>query len=59
VIGAAVNEACRVEALTKTIGRDLLMTEAVAQHLSYDVEHLGEHQLRGVSARISVYGLAR
>jgi adenylate cyclase len=58
VIGAAVNEACRVEALTKTIGRDLLMTEAVARHLSHDVEHLGEHQLRGVSARMSVYGLA-
>ncbi|MEY9885096.1 adenylate/guanylate cyclase domain-containing protein [Bradyrhizobium sp. USDA 329] len=58
VIGAAVNEACRVEALTKTIGRDLLMTEAVARHLSHDVEHLGEHQLRGVAARMSVYGLA-
>ncbi|WP_246668311.1 adenylate/guanylate cyclase domain-containing protein [Bradyrhizobium elkanii] len=58
VIGAAVNEACRVEALTKIIGRDLLMTEAVARHLSHDVEHLGEHQLRGVSARMSVYGLA-
>ncbi|WP_334379369.1 MULTISPECIES: adenylate/guanylate cyclase domain-containing protein [unclassified Bradyrhizobium] len=58
VIGAAVNEACRVEALTKKIGRDLLMTEAVARHLSHDVEHLGEHQLRGVSARMSVYGLA-
>lgn len=57
VIGAAVNEACRVEALTKTIGRDLLMTEAVAGHVA-DVEHLGEHQLRGVSARMSVYGLA-
>ena len=58
VIGAAVNEACRVEALTKTIGRDLLLTEAVARHLSHDVEHLGEHQLRGVSARMSVYGMA-
>ncbi|WP_426612837.1 adenylate/guanylate cyclase domain-containing protein [Bradyrhizobium sp. McL0616] len=58
VIGAAVNEACRVEALTKTIGRDLLMTEAVARHLGPDVEYLGEHQLRGVSARMSVYGLA-
>ncbi|MGY8709739.1 adenylate/guanylate cyclase domain-containing protein [Bradyrhizobium sp. 18BD] len=57
VIGAAVNEACRVEALTKTIGRDLLMTEAVAGHVA-DVEYLGEHQLRGVSARMSIYGLA-
>jgi adenylate cyclase len=59
VIGPAVNEACRVEALTKTIGRDLLMTEAVARHVLHDVEHLGEHQLRGVSARMSVYGMAR
>ncbi len=58
VIGAAVNEACRVEALTKTIGRDLLITEAVARHLSHGVEHLGMHQLRGVSASMSVYGLA-
>jgi adenylate cyclase len=58
VIGAAVNEACRVEALTKTIGRDLLMTKAVARHLGPDVEYFGEHQLRGVSARMSVYGLA-
>jgi adenylate cyclase len=57
VIGPAVNEACRVEALTKTIGRELLMTEAVAQHLRQEVVHLGEHQLRGVSARVSVYGL--
>jgi adenylate cyclase len=59
VIGAAVNEACRVEALTKTIGRELLMTEAIARHLPQDVEHLGEHQLRGVSARVSVYGLPK
>jgi adenylate cyclase len=57
VIGAAVNEACRVESLTKTIGRDFLVTGAVAQYLSGDVEHLGEHELRGVSAPVSVYGL--
>jgi adenylate cyclase len=34
------------------------MTEAVARHVPQDVEHLGEHQLRGISARMSVYGLA-
>ncbi|SDI45948.1 hypothetical protein SAMN05216338_102329 [Bradyrhizobium sp. Rc2d] len=33
------------------------MTEAVAGHVA-DVEYLGEHQLRGVSAQMSVYGLA-
>lgn len=59
VIGPAVNEACRVEALTKTIGRDLLLTEAVARYVSKEVEHLGEHQLRGVSAKISIYGIAQ
>ncbi len=58
VIGAAVNEACRVEALTKVLGREFLMTEAVARHLHRGTEHLGEHQLRGVSARVAVYGLA-
>lgn len=57
VIGAAVNEACRVEALTKTIGRDILLTEPVARHVQ-NVEHLGEHQLRGVAARVSVFGLS-
>jgi adenylate cyclase len=47
----------RLEAPTKTIGRELLMTEAVTRHLSQDVEHLGEHKSRGVAARVSVYGV--
>jgi adenylate cyclase len=58
VIGAAVNEACRVEALTKVIGRQLLITGAVAQYVLNEVEHLGEHQLRGVASRVSLFGLA-
>lgn len=58
VIGAAVNEACRVEALTKVIGRQLLITGAVAKYVLTEVEHLGEHQLRGVASRVSVYGLS-
>ncbi len=55
VIGAAVNEASRVEALQKTLKRDILITEAVARHLDGGLDHLGEHQVRGVSAPISIY----
>ena len=47
----------RLEALTKTIGRELLMTEAGTRRPSQDVEHLGERKSsRGVAARVSVYG---
>jgi adenylate cyclase len=55
VIGAAVNEASRVEALQKTLKRDILITEAVARHLDGGLDHLGQHQVRGVSAPISIY----
>jgi adenylate cyclase len=55
VIGAAVNEASRVEALQKTLHRNILITEAVARHLDGGLEHLGAHQVRGVAAPISIY----
>jgi adenylate cyclase len=43
VIGFAVNEVCRLEAPTKVIGRELLLTEAVARHLLKEVEYLGQY----------------
>lgn len=55
VIGPAVNEASRVEALQKTLGRSILITEAVARHLDHPLDHLGEHELRGVSLPVAVY----
>jgi adenylate cyclase len=55
VIGAAVNEASRVESLQKTLKRDILITEAVARHLDGGLDHLGAHLVRGVSAPISIY----
>ena len=55
VIGAAVNEASRVEALQKTLKRNILITEAVARRLEGSLDHLGAHQVRGVSAPISIY----
>lgn len=55
VIGPAVNEASRVEALQKKLGRSILITEAVARHLDTPLDHLGEHELRGVSLPVAVY----
>jgi adenylate cyclase len=55
VIGPAVNEASRVEALQKKLGRSILITAAVARHLDVPLDHLGQHELRGVASAISVY----
>lgn len=55
VIGSAVNEASRVEALQKTLGRSLLITEAAARHLDCALDDLGEHSLRGVEGRVRIY----
>lgn len=53
VIGASVNEVCRVEAMCKTIGEPLLMTAAFVGALdtldSSDVISLGAHALKGVA----------
>ncbi|MCB9958522.1 MAG: adenylate/guanylate cyclase domain-containing protein [Rhodospirillaceae bacterium] len=56
VIGRAVNEAARVEALCKELGRPVLITAPVARLLREPLDHLGEHPLRGVAAPVSIYG---
>lgn len=59
VIGSAVNEASRVEALHKTLHRGILMTEAVAQHLDVPLDNLGDHELRGVATPLAIFSPAR
>jgi adenylate cyclase len=54
VIGPAVNEASRVEALQKTVGRDILITAAAARHIDAALDVLGAFPLRGVAAPITV-----
>ncbi len=54
VIGPAVNEVVRLEALTKTLDRTLLVSEAFARPLDRSWESLGKHALRGVGARMEV-----
>lgn len=50
VIGASVNEVCRVEAMCKTLGEPLLMTSAFVQALGdSEVVTLGQHALKGVA----------
>lgn len=58
VIGSAVNEASRVEALHKTLKRPVLITEAVARHLEAPLDFLGAHRLRGVAAPMAIYSPA-
>lgn len=55
VIGSAVNEASRVEALQKTLGRNLLITEAAARHLDLELDDLGAHALRGVEGKMRIF----
>lgn len=58
VIGRTVNEASRVEALCKTLGRDILITEPVARLLETPLDDLGQHALRGVTKPVSIFSPA-
>lgn len=55
VIGPAVNEAARVEALHKTTGRPILITEAAARLMNAPLERLGDYTLRGVAAPLTIF----
>ncbi len=55
VIGRAVNEASRVEALTKDVGHPLLITAPVAALLDRKMEAMGAFRLKGVEAPVEVF----
>jgi len=55
VIGTAVNTASRVEALTKSLGRSILITESVARNLDRPLDHVGSHALRGLARPLSIF----
>lgn len=54
----AVNEVSRVESLSKSLGRSILITEPVAQRLSIPLDDLGAHALRGLARPISIFSPA-
>lgn len=57
VIGRAVNEVSRVEALTKELGVPVLVSEPVAGLLDRELEDMGRHELRGFSGRMPVFAV--
>lgn len=59
VIGAAVNTASRVEAMSKQLGHSILMTADVARNQDRTVKSLGSHALRGVSEPVEIFGLEK
>jgi len=54
IIGPAVNRAARIEELTKTIGRPVLLSSDFAQALGHRVHSLGTHKLRGVACPVEI-----
>lgn len=57
VIGAAANEAARIEALCKALEVDLLVSERVAKQLPDGLRSLGKHTLRGVGDKMELFTL--
>ena len=57
VIGAAANEAARIESLCKNLQVDLVMSEQVARNLAVPARSLGRHSLRGVGEPIELFAL--
>jgi adenylate cyclase len=57
VIGAAANEAARLEGLCKTLGENLLVSADVMAHHPGPWRSLGTHKLRGVGADHEVFTL--
>lgn len=55
VIGRSINATSRVEGLSKSLGRSILVTEPVASHLDQLLENLGRHALRGLAAPITIF----
>jgi len=57
VIGAAANEAARIEALCKVLEVDFLVSEQVARALPLPWRSLGLHTLRGVGDKMELFTL--
>src|SRR4029450_2227015 len=56
VTGPAVNEVSRMEALCKELGREVLLSQSIAQRCGHPVLSLGPHELRGTTGTREIYG---
>ncbi len=59
VIGPAVNEAARIEALTKKLKRKILVGKSFAELSPNSWKSLGEHKLQGVAQPIEIFDFSR
>jgi len=57
VIGSAVNEAARIESLSKTLNRQILISSAFRESVPDPMISLGHHTLRGVTGEREIFGL--
>jgi adenylate cyclase len=57
VIGPAVNMASRLEALTKQVGRPVLLSRDFAEQVApkFELEHVGKYEVRGFSDPIELF----
>lgn len=55
VIGTVANEAARLEALTKTLGEPVLVSESFAGLMNMDWRNLGQQSMKGVKQAQRVY----
>lgn len=58
VIGPAVNQAARIEAMCRTLDRTVLVSQEIAEVTKTDLTPLGFHALRGVREPQELFGLA-
>jgi adenylate cyclase len=58
VIGQAVNELSRMEALGKSLGRELLLSDSFARLCGRPTVSLGAHALRGITAPREIHIVA-
>ena len=58
-IGNTVNVASRIQGLTKTVGRPLLVTEAVRDRAvdSFKFEELSPQEVRGIEGRVMIFAV--
>jgi len=57
VIGAAANEAARIESSTKELKRPVIVSQSFADIYMGNLDRLGEHNLRGVEKPRTLYAL--
>jgi adenylate cyclase len=57
VIGSAANTAARVESMTKTLGRNIVISAAFAQRYAGKLQSLGKHKLKDVEGDQELFTL--